>query len=482
MKRLIALSLLSLLAACGGTEGTHPCDDCAPGAGAVAVSVAVTSSDVMRVVACVSGAGIPTPLCTELTLAGSPRTATGRISNVPAGAARTVTLTAYPALAAAPEGAVAIYRGQTQVAVTAGQVSTASLQILPVLGDVAVTATFTSGDIDVARIDHLTVVVAGSRIADPKTFYLELAGASGPATGTAQRIPVGLTRSVTVTSFAADNTRLHQGTQAAAVAESGTAVTVAMANATGSGAVSIDGGFCTPSCASAVCGDDGCGGSCGGCRPGQLCTAGACAGACTWAPVAAHSLTGAPAGSTAQNGGSGGQGPATVAGRTAWQQTSDWNSLLIPMSALGSEDVFAVEVDFYLAAGSAARGPCLYVLNTPANGSAGSHGLTTCFRMDDPAGTSTHEWWIASGASWSIKVQPLAVPNPSGAWHTLRLQGRRSTCAFTTFLDGQRLDDWTGACDVAGDSLNLSSWASGAAANVAWSNFALSKGAAACAP
>jgi hypothetical protein len=33
---------------------------------------------------------------------------------------------------------------------------------------------------------------------------------------------------------------------------------------------------CTPACAGNVCGDDGCGGSCGSCGTGQLCAAGAC--------------------------------------------------------------------------------------------------------------------------------------------------------------------------------------------------------------
>ncbi|HUJ61598.1 MAG TPA: glycoside hydrolase family 44 protein [Kofleriaceae bacterium] len=33
---------------------------------------------------------------------------------------------------------------------------------------------------------------------------------------------------------------------------------------------------CTPSCASAVCGDDGCGGACGACAPDELCNSGSC--------------------------------------------------------------------------------------------------------------------------------------------------------------------------------------------------------------
>jgi MYXO-CTERM domain-containing protein len=44
-----------------------------------------------------------------------------------------------------------------------------------------------------------------------------------------------------------------------------------------------DGGNdCVPACGNAVCGDDGCGGSCGNCAPGMTCNAlGQCAGGCT---------------------------------------------------------------------------------------------------------------------------------------------------------------------------------------------------------
>ena len=48
------------------------------------------------------------------------------------------------------------------------------------------------------------------------------------------------------------------------------------------------GGVCTPGCSPGQCGDDGCGGSCGGCPDGQTCTEGACVDdgssdiACPW--------------------------------------------------------------------------------------------------------------------------------------------------------------------------------------------------------
>ncbi len=38
---------------------------------------------------------------------------------------------------------------------------------------------------------------------------------------------------------------------------------------------------CQPSCAGAVCGDDGCGGSCGGCGSDEKCESGACVESCS---------------------------------------------------------------------------------------------------------------------------------------------------------------------------------------------------------
>ncbi len=38
---------------------------------------------------------------------------------------------------------------------------------------------------------------------------------------------------------------------------------------------------CTPNCAGSVCGDNGCGGSCGSCQPSQSCQSGSCQSSCT---------------------------------------------------------------------------------------------------------------------------------------------------------------------------------------------------------
>jgi hypothetical protein len=53
-------------------------------------------------------------------------------------------------------------------------------------------------------------------------------------------------------------------------------------NKAGKCIVTSGGTSCTPSCGSKICGDDGCGGSCGTCASGKSCTsAGQCVAACT---------------------------------------------------------------------------------------------------------------------------------------------------------------------------------------------------------
>jgi hypothetical protein len=204
---------------------------------------------------------------------------------------------------------------------------------------------------------------------------------------------------------------------------------------------------------------------------------------CAWQPLAYYDLASKPAVATTSQCGIGNQGVATVAGRLAWRQTSDCNSLVVPMSQLGSTDMFAVSVDLYLEPGNSPRGPCLYVFNTASPGSAGSHGIATCYRIDDPAGTHSHEWWTASGTNWAVKVQPSAVPDPTASWHTLRIEGSRANCTAKALLDGDFVDEWNGPCDFAGASLNLASWASASApANVSWANLRLFGGVEGCGP
>ncbi len=483
MNRAVGAGLLVLsLVSCGpGRNLTGPCQDCTAGTGGLAISLALTSADVVRVTATVTGTGITTPMTTDLTIGGSPLTASGSITSIPVGPQQTVTLSAYPAAVNGAEGAVVIFQGQGQVAITAGQITTASIELFPIMGDVAVTANFPANDVDVAKIDHTTVVVSGARIQTPATFYLLLSTSANDATGTAQKIPVGLTRTVTVTSFSANGTQLHQGTATTAVATSGTSVTVSMANTTGLGVVSLDGGLCIPACGNAVCGDDGCGGSCGGCQPNAQCTSGACSvgpAACSWTQTESYPLTSSPANSVVRNGGAGGQGIATVSGRTAWSQTSDWNVLLLPTGLASGDDAFSVSSQIYIpniSSGSEAANMVLFTTTSTANGPQG-----TCQWVGGvwggvyaaPGSGSTVEWWDSTGCPQNL-LQTAALSSPTGQWHQFVIKGLRSTCAYEALLDGVVVSNWTGTCAATGGYIGLFGTGS---AGMAWSNLTVSKG------
>jgi hypothetical protein len=265
---------LAFALACTPEPGGPPCTDCGEGLGGFRISLPITSADVVRVRATVTAADLAAPIASDLALGGSPVTATGTIRDIPVGAGRTLTVTAFPSLPGTAEADVVIFRGETSVNIVAGQLASASVTLRPVVGDIAVSASFPAGDLDVANVHHVSVVTEGGRIATPATFYLALS--NGGAAGLAEKVPVGLARTVTVRTFRADGTPLHRGSAQVAVAEQNASVAVVLENVTGLGGAGLTGNFCQPSCSNKVCGDDGCGGSCGGCMPGDMCHLGAC--------------------------------------------------------------------------------------------------------------------------------------------------------------------------------------------------------------
>jgi len=270
--------LATVLVSCNEKENKPDCPDCKPGTGAAVLALPVTSEDVLRVKATISGDGIPTPITQDLTIDGDPRTATGTIYNIPAGTGRAVLLEGYPALSGGTEADVVIYQGQETTDISAGQMSTVSITLNPVNGDVAITANFPHSDIDIARVSYVEATTTGNRINDGIIYYLTVDSENENATGTAQMIPVGAARTFTIKSYDELNNLLHEGTATGAVVESGSTETITLANMTGEGAASVIGDFCDPSCEGKNCGDDGCGGSCGGCRSNQTCVSGVCSG------------------------------------------------------------------------------------------------------------------------------------------------------------------------------------------------------------
>jgi hypothetical protein len=207
--------------------------------------------------------------------------------------------------------------------------------------------------------------------------------------------------------------------------------------------------------------------------------------ACAWTEVAFHDLTTAPDGAILRNGALGGQAPATVGGRVAWLQSSDWNVLLIPHGLDAGSDVFAVEAEVFVPAITTYRRSAGLNPFTTSATAPGPQG--TCQFLGGawpefwvrPGGPVTMEWWSGSCGNTLLASGPVA--DPTAAWHALRVEGVRSTCTYQVRIDGQLISSWTG-CDASGPYLNLYGHAPGGAAGIAWSNLRIEAGTPACAP
>lgn len=205
---------------------------------------------------------------------------------------------------------------------------------------------------------------------------------------------------------------------------------------------------------------------------------------CTWQQFYFADLTTLPAGAVPTNGAMGGQDVQSVYGRTAWYVTSDWNLLSFPVTLAPTDDFFAAQVDFYLPAGSSTleQRAGMFLFNNPNPGvSFGAHGLLSTLQ-NSGVGSSALRWWVYPAASDTFNPTTAVAFTPS-AWHTLRIEGNRLTCTFRTLVDGVELGSWSGTCDTSGAWLSLYSRNNAVQPTaVAWSNFAILRGTAACVP
>lgn len=255
------------------------------------------------------------------------------------------------------------------------------------------------------------------------------------------------------------------------------------------GQVMCNGTCIDPQTDQAYCGASGfCAGATVGaaCSAEQTCVAGVCTPPpCTWTEAAVYALDAAPAGSAQLKGLIGSQGPAAVYGRTAWYQTSDWNFLFVPLGALATTEVVAVEADTYLS-------------NSPPT-STGIGIFQPVALGENQIGAIAELGWTAA-APWSSQVITSTFTAPGvwtatrtdsapyfDGWHTIRVEAVRSLCRFRALVDGTELRRWEHpGCAISGTYVNLvGGWnhAGWVASNVAWSNLKLYGGSAAnCVP
>jgi hypothetical protein len=177
----------------------------------------------------------------------------------------------------------------------------------------------------------------------------------------------------------------------------------------------------------------------------------------------------------------GGQTVENVYGRTAWYQTSDWNTLAFPHGLSSTDDVFALEADFYLPPYSSfRRGAGVYVFNTLGL-DCGTYGVNAGV-VTTSAEDALASWWrYPDACATGTRTTPVSFV--AGQWHTMRLEGRRSTCVFNLKIDGVSVDALTGTCDLRGGTFSLNSGGTTLVPmNVAWSHLRVLKGSDACVP
>jgi hypothetical protein len=215
------------------------------------------------------------------------------------------------------------------------------------------------------------------------------------------------------------------------------------------------------------------------CGTSQACYHGACADVCVWQQVYAHPLTSLPTGATPNNGAAGGQGAQAIYGRTCWLMTSDWAWLVFPIVFGSGDDVFAIEADVYFPTPiltAYRQGGGIFAFNTATPGSGfGTHGISASVSFNSGAPT-TLDWWASPRAAGSLD-RSTTLSYGFASWHRLRLEGRRSNCAFRAYLDGALADSWTGTCDTTGVNLSLTGGLS-----ACWSNLAMYRGLGSCQP
>ncbi len=195
--------------------------------------------------------------------------------------------------------------------------------------------------------------------------------------------------------------------------------------------------------------------------------------ACNWRHAPGRDLLPLPPDSVVRNGEFQGQGVATVEGRPAWLQRSDWNQLFLPVpGAMLEADVFAIEVEFYFpSVTDTPRRATMRIFADPGgpDPSDVDHGLGLMLQ-EEPGRAPGFSWGVIQGPTHARISYTGTLPTAlGGRWHALRIEGSRSRCWLRAILDGTPLLWATGDCDLAGRHLLLAgNTSSYRPAEVAW--------------
>ncbi len=255
------------------------CPNCEAGKGGVSITLWATPGDVGRIRLTINS----TPEYTSTFDASNGFFSTRTFTDVPSGSELTFTFEGFPAVGMNDEN-VAIYKAVfNDMDVVAGQLTDMTgIELIPVVGQVFVKAQFPANDFDVSSVNFIVVNGDGMRVNTNIQYFLDLPEGD-PAASYSQDadpinkivLPVGTARTITVKAYMNGDpvVLLYQGTsEEFEVTEAGTdEIVVTMVNQTGLGQGKFSGSLCEPNCVGRECGDDGCGGTCGGCPENLAC-------------------------------------------------------------------------------------------------------------------------------------------------------------------------------------------------------------------
>ena len=195
---------------------------------------------------------------------------------------------------------------------------------------------------------------------------------------------------------------------------------------------------------------------------------------CRWERTTWTDLDRLPEGAVTRNGAVGGQGVAEVGGRKAWEITSDWGHIVLPMGAAAQGDPFAAEAEFFMPLVTGwMRGAAMNVFTETVGGAATgelAHGVALAL-SEEPGKPPRFEWHVPDGLGVLHRYTGTLPAPVSGKWHTLRIEGSPSKGWFRGLLDGRPLVVARGQYDLSGTRVALGAgYGFMNPENVAWSN------------
>jgi hypothetical protein len=205
---------------------------------------------------------------------------------------------------------------------------------------------------------------------------------------------------------------------------------------------------------------------------------------CHWTRTAFGDFEPLPAGAVKRNGGFNGQAAVKSAeGRWQWAQTSDWNTLFLPMGDLDG-DVFYVWATFYLPTSETkGKAVSMTVFTEPSGPDPAwmNGGLGLILEHTEGVG-ATYSWGLPAGPKDHVDYKGVLKSPLLDQWRTLRIQGSRSKCWLRAAIDDEPLVVTTGQCGaLTGRYIALASATEGYhSTGVLWRTYEVAKGGAGC--